>query len=214
MAVITSRQLSPTLNMLTSLTNLADLAVVLPLAIAILLWLLVMRSTMAAAWWLIAVAICIGGTALLKIYFFACPPMTDLQSPSGHSSLGTLVYGTLFMFIAVETRRWQRWVVTSIGALFILSIAVSRQLLHTHSALEVWLGLLVGSVTLAIFTKSYLSHHPMRVWLQPLVVAVVILLIIFHGHELRAEEVLDKISAYLDIAKRLCSSNISIATVA
>jgi len=199
--------------MLTSLTNLADPAVLLPLAIAILLWLLVMRSSAAAAWWLIAVAICIGGTALLKIYFFACPPMTDLHSPSGHTSLGTLVYGALFMFVAVETRSWQRWVVTSIGVLFILSIAVSRTLLHAHSALEVWLGLLIGGVALAIFTKTYLSHHPMRVWLQPLVLAVVILLIMFHGHELRAEELLDRISVYLEIAKRLCSSNISIATV-
>jgi len=200
--------------MLTSLTNLADPAVLLPLAIAILIWLLAMRSAVAAAWWLIAVAICIGGTALLKIYFFACPPMTDLHSPSGHTSLGTLVYGTLFMFVAAETRRWKRWVMTAVGALFILSIAASRQLLHAHTALEVWLGLLIGSVALATFTKSYLSHHPMRVWLQPLVLAVVILMVIFHGHELRAEEVLDKISAYLEIAKRMCISNISIGAFA
>jgi hypothetical protein len=115
------------------------------------------------------------------------------------------------MFIAVETRSWQRWVVTVVGALFILSIAVSRQLLHAHTALEVWLGLLIGGVALAIFTKSYLSHHPMRVWLQPLVLAVVILLIIFHGHELRAEEMLDRISAYLEIARRMCGLNLSIA---
>jgi membrane-associated phospholipid phosphatase len=190
--------------MLTSLTNLADLAVVLPLAIAILLWLLVMRSSGAAAWWLVAVAICIAGTALLKTYFFACPPMADLHSPSGHTSLGTLVYGALFMFIAAETQRWRRWAVAITGATFILSIALSRLLLHAHTIPEVGIGLLIGGVALAIFTKAYLSHHPMRVWLQPLVLVVAVILIIFHGHELRAEELLQQISDYLEITARLC----------
>jgi len=191
--------------MLTSLTNLADLAVVLPLAIAILLWLLVMRSAWAAIWWSIVVAICIGGTAVLKIYFFACPPIADLHSPSGHTSLGTLVYGAVIMFTAAETQGWQRRAVTAFGTLFILSIAISRVLLHAHTMVEILSGLLIGGVALAIFTKAYLSHHPVRVWLQPLVLAVVIILIIFHGHELRAEEFLDNVSAYLEIARRLCS---------
>jgi membrane-associated phospholipid phosphatase len=189
--------------MLTSLTNFADPAVLLPLAFAILIWLLAMRSTVAAAWWLIAVAICIGGTELLKVYFFACPPMTDLHSPSGHKSLGTLVYGALFMYVAAETQRWQRRIVTAIGALFILSIAVSRVLLHAHTMSEIWSGFLLGSLALAIFTRSYLSHHPVRVWLQPLILAMVVILIIFHGHELRAEELFQQISTYHEIATRL-----------
>jgi membrane-associated phospholipid phosphatase len=189
---------------LTSLTNLGDLAIALPLAIAILFWLLGMRSPRAALWWLVAVAICIGGTALLKIYFFSCPPIADLRSPSGHTSLSTLVYGTLIMFIAFETERWRRWTVIAIGALFVLSIAVSRVLLNAHTVPEVVVGLLIGSIALVIFTKMYSSHRPIQVWLQPLALVMVIIIILFHGHELRAEELLHQISTYLGIASRLC----------
>jgi membrane-associated phospholipid phosphatase len=201
----TSKENLKVQSMLTTLTNLADLVVVLPLAIAILLWLLGMRSTGAALWWLLAVAICIGGTALLKIYFFACPPSADLHSPSGHTSLGTLIYGTVIMFAAVESRGWRRWLVIATGALFVLSIAISRVLLHAHTIAETGVGLLIGGVVLAIFTKAYLSYRPIRVWLQPLILAAIIVIVIFHDHELHAEEFLHQISAYLGIDARLCS---------
>jgi membrane-associated phospholipid phosphatase len=192
-------------SMLTTLTNLADLVVVLPLAIAILLWLLGMRSTGAALWWLVAVAICIGGTALLKIYFFACPPSADLQSPSGHTSLGTLIYGAMIMFAAVESQGWRRWLVIATGALFVLSIAISRLLLHAHTIPEIGLGLLIGGIALVIFAKAYLSDPPVHVWLLPLMLVTIIVIVVFHNHELPAEEFLHQISAYLGIATRLCS---------
>jgi membrane-associated phospholipid phosphatase len=191
--------------MLSLITDLADLAIALPLAIMILIWLMGMHSTRGAMWWLIVVAICIGGTALFKIYFFACPPTADLRSPSGHTSLGTLVYGTLIMFTAVETQKWRRWMIVAIGVLFILSIAVSRVLLRAHTMPEVVFGLLIGCVALAIFTKAYLNYHPARVWLQPLFLVVVIVIIGLHGHELRAEEFLHQISIYFGIAARFCN---------
>jgi membrane-associated phospholipid phosphatase len=191
-------------QILISLTDLADLAVVLPLAITILFWLLAMRSPRAAVWWLIAVAICIGGTALLKIYFFSCPLVTELRSPSGHTSLGTLVYGTLILFTAGETEKWRRWAVIAIGALFILSIAVTRVLLHAHTMAEVVLGLFIGSVALIIFTQAYLRHRPVQRWFSPLFLVVAIIIFALHGHELRAEEFLHRISLYLGIATRFC----------
>jgi len=78
---------------LVALTGFGDTAVLMPLAAVMLLWLLVMRSPRGAVWWAITVAFCVGMTALLKVSFYGCPPTPDLHSPSGHTSLSTLVLG-------------------------------------------------------------------------------------------------------------------------
>jgi hypothetical protein len=71
---------------LNGVTNFGDLALMLPLAAVVLLWLLVLRAKTGALWWIGAVVFCGGGTALLKVYFFACPPTPDLHSPGGHTA--------------------------------------------------------------------------------------------------------------------------------
>src|SRR5260370_14933499 len=83
-----------------ALTDFGDLAVLLPLAVVMLLWLLAMRSLSEAAWWPAAVALCTGGTALLKIYFFACPIDREVLSPSRHTSFSTFLSGALALLSA------------------------------------------------------------------------------------------------------------------
>ena len=80
---------------LIALTGFGDTAVLTPLAAVMLLWLLFMRSPRGAAWWAIT-----GMTALLKVSFYGCPPTPDLHSPSGHTSLSTLVYGAMTLVTA------------------------------------------------------------------------------------------------------------------
>src|SRR5713101_2763590 len=160
-----------------ALTDFGDLAVLLPLAVVMLLWLLAMRSLSEAAWWLAAVALCTGGTALLKIYFFACPIDREVISPSGHTSFSTLVYGAL---------------------------AVSRFVLRAHSPPEVVFGMVVGLASLALFGEHYLRRRPAEVPLKPLLVAVVVLMAAFHGRELHAEPLLHAISWYFHIASIAC----------
>ncbi len=65
-----------------------------------LLWLLVMRSPRGAIWWAVAVTLCVGLTAFLKIAFYGCPPVPDLHNPSGHTSLSTLFYGAMSLVAA------------------------------------------------------------------------------------------------------------------
>ena len=89
-----------TQSVLLSITNLGDLAVLLPITLVLFIWLLSRPLRLKAVWWAAAVSLCIGGTALLKVIFFVCPPFADLQSPSGHTNLSTLVYGALAMIIA------------------------------------------------------------------------------------------------------------------
>ena len=110
---------------LVALTGFGDTAVLMPLAAVMLLWLLVMRSPRGAVWWAITVAFCVGMTALLKVSFYGCPPTPDLHSPSGHTSLSTLVYGAMALVTANETGGLRRIMAISGGIGFILAIAAS-----------------------------------------------------------------------------------------
>jgi membrane-associated phospholipid phosphatase len=183
------------------MTDFGDLAILLPLALIILLWLVAMRCPRGAAGWLGAALFCGAATGVLKMYFFACPWSRDLVSPSGHTSLSTLVYGGLCIIVAGQIREafWRATVLAAGGA-FILAIGASRILLSAHTVLEVFVGLLIGGVALAIFTIAYLRHRPARVSLPPLVLAGVALVALLHGHELRAEGLLHAISNYLGLA--------------
>jgi membrane-associated phospholipid phosphatase len=188
-----------------TLTDFGDLAVLIPLSALILLWLLAMRSTNAAVWWLAAVILCAGGTALLKIYFGACPAGRELTNPSGHTSFSTLVFGTLAFVVAAERGEgWQRIAVIGITALFVIAIAASRLVLAVHSSVEVVLGAIIGLVALAVFAHGYRRHRPVRVSLTPLFLAVVVLTALFHGRELRAEQFLHAIGHYFGVASLFC----------
>jgi hypothetical protein len=52
---------------MTSLTDFGDLAVLLPLAAAILLWLFAVGERRVALWWLVALTLCLGVIAMLKV---------------------------------------------------------------------------------------------------------------------------------------------------
>src|SRR5690242_18673216 len=122
---------------LIALTNLGDLAVLIPLVATTFLWLFLVRAPRGAVWWALAVSICVGLTAIAKVSAYACPPAPDLQSPSGHTSFSTLVFGAISMITAAECRGVQRAMSISVGIGLILGIAASRMLLAFHSMREV-----------------------------------------------------------------------------
>jgi membrane-associated phospholipid phosphatase len=179
------------------LTNFGDLAVLLPLSAVMLIWLIGLRPRSSAIWWVVALGLCVGLTALLKIYLYACQPSAELQSPSGHTSLGTLVYGAIAFVVAAEVTGWQRVLALGGGLLVICGIAVSRILLGAHTPLDVVLGALIGSVALAVFARAYLGHKPAAPSLRPLMLALVLLTAVLHGEALHAEEMLHAIGRYL-----------------
>jgi membrane-associated phospholipid phosphatase len=181
---------------LVALTDLGDLAVLLPLATAMLAWLL-LYSARAAPRWVLALGSCVGLTALLKIAFYACPPAGDMHSPSGHTGLSTLVYGALTLVAAIAWSGVRRVLVIGGGTVLILAIGVSRLLLDAHSVAEVSLGLLIGTVSLDAFSQKYLKMPNMKVW--PLLLAAAVLVTTFHGNELHAEQFLQRITGYVPI---------------
>jgi len=64
-----------------ALTDFGDIAVLLPLSVVILVWLLSDPSRRVVGSWVIAVGLCVATTALLKIYLYACPPRTRPRQP-------------------------------------------------------------------------------------------------------------------------------------
>ena len=184
---------------LVALTDFGDIAVLVPLAAVMLVWLLFVRTPRGAVWWAIAVAVCAGLTAILKIFFYGCPPTRDLYSPSGHTSLSTLVFGAMALVTAAESAGLRRIITIGGSAGFILAISASRLLLYNHSAPEIGLGLVIGLSCLALFGQGYLRCQAARAWLFPLFLAGGILIAVLHGWELDAEGLLHAITGYLGI---------------
>lgn len=192
--------------MLDFITNLGDLSILLPLVLAILIWLATIRCPRGAVAWLTAAAFCGGATGLLKIYLYVCPVTPDLVSPSGHTSLSTLVYGGLSVIVASRARGGRRFAAACLGGVIIMMIAASRLLLSAHTVLEVFVGFVVGAIALSIFADSYLRHRPANASLPPLAVAGVLLIILMQGRELHAEELLHAVGGYLRIGSFACGS--------
>ena len=188
--------------MLVALTSFGDAAVLLPLAAMICLWLLLSRALRAARWWAVSVVFCVAATAILKIVFRGCPPISDLHSPSGHTSLSTLVYGATALITAVEGGGCRPHIAAAGGAGLILAISLSRLLLHLHSVPEVMGGWIIGGASLALFGQRYRLLRPQNARLAPLLVSLVALALVLHGSELHAEELLRRITAYFRIACR------------
>ena len=190
--------------MVQTITDFGDLAVLLPLVAVMTAWLVAIRQPHVAIWWLAAVALCMGSTAVLKIYFFVCPPLPDLHNPSGHTSLSTLVYGTLTLAIATVVQGWRRVAIMVSGAAFIAAIGISRVLIHDHSRLEVVVGSVIGIGALAFFYRQFWPRRPREPRLQPMLIACSAIMVMLNGQELRAEAMFHAIGLYLNHAGMSC----------
>jgi hypothetical protein len=78
---------------LKAFTEFGDPAVLMPMTMGMLLWLVLTRSARGGAWWAIAVVFCTRLTAVLQVVFYACPT-PDLHSPSGHTTRQRMQGGT------------------------------------------------------------------------------------------------------------------------
>jgi membrane-associated phospholipid phosphatase len=188
--------------LVTAVTGFGDAGVLLPLAALVLVWLVLSRAFRAAAWWAVSVISCAGVTAALKILFWGCSPIVGVRSPSGHTSLGTLVYGAIALMIAIDGGGWRPRIAAAGGVGLVLAIAVSRLLLDAHSVAEVVLGGIIGSASLALYGQRYRRCRPndIRVW--PLLFGAALLVSVLHGGELHVEGLLHRIAAYLGIVCR------------
>jgi membrane-associated phospholipid phosphatase len=188
-----------------ALTDLGDSIITLPLAGLVLIWLLAWGSRRAALAWLVTLILCGGVTAALKIYFTACPVSAiALDSPSGHTSMTTFVYGGLTLITAARLETWRRDAMRALGAAFILLMAVSRAVLHFHSVSEAIIGVIIGGGALALFWRATrgLGAPARPVW--PLWLAALVPIVFLSGRSASVEDLLHRIAMHLHATVNFC----------
>jgi membrane-associated phospholipid phosphatase len=171
------------------LTDFADQAVVLPLALVIALVLALTGWARGTAAWLLAVVGTLGTMGLLKILFGVCGPAQFggiISSPSGHTAAAAILYGGLLGLIV---RRCGGGLGPALlpAQVVVLLIGVSRIELGAHTLPEVVIGALVGCAgVLAVLLLA--GPPPRRMHLPRLLGPALFVVVLMHGYHLQAEE--------------------------
>ncbi len=180
------------------LTDFADLAVMLPLAVAVAIALLAAGWPRGAAAWILVVPATLLIVLLTKMVFAACGvwlPFHGLHSPSGHTASAAVVYGGLLSLLLPELRGGARRAVAVllVAGVFAVLFGGTRLALQVHSRSDVMAGAALG-IAGALVMAWLAGPRPqgMRVVI-PLAAAVAVVLL-FHGRHIRAEEHIDRIS--------------------
>ena len=181
-----------------SVTDLADQAIAVPLICLVAAALLVQRRWALAGTWLLAMGAVSGSVLVLKVTASACgwrvpllgPGQLDLHSPSGHTAAAAAIAGGLAALIIPGHRR----VVLAVSFAAGLVIGTSRLLLGVHSVAEVITGGIIGMSGALLL--SYLFGR-VRFRAAPVLLAVLLAVVVFHGQHLPAEAVIQGRGAML-----------------
>ncbi len=181
------------------LTDFADLAVLLPLALCVGGGLALAGWRRGALAWAVAIGGTLGVILVMKLLFLGCGAHSAL-SPSGHTAAGTAVYGGI---AALWMRRRVGTLVAVLlaGGCVALAIGVSRVALGAHIPSEVAIGTAVGLAGIFCLLRG---AGPPPDWVRPrwlLPGALVVLAL--HGTRLQAEPRLRALAGWLPA--KLCA---------
>jgi len=147
-----------------ALTELGDAAVVLPLIVVVLGWLLWSRSWRAAAYWLAAVTVGAALTLALKAGLHLPRPepiyagLARHAFPSGHAAMSVVIYGFLGVLIGQGVSPRARVALASSVILLVSLIAFSRLYLGAHWLSDALGGLAFGTAWVALLAIAYLRR--------------------------------------------------------
>jgi membrane-associated phospholipid phosphatase len=183
------------LSIIKFISDFGDLAVLLPIAAAIQVWLLrASEARRPAAIWAISLLFCCGTTALLKIYFSACP-YGGISSPSGHAALSVFVYGGLSV-VGARARRFLKFVLPAAGVGLAVAILVTRVILGAHTIAEVMIGSAIGVMALVPFVETVI-RHPVPSPTSSLIIVIILIALILHDNDVHLEGFLRFLGTYL-----------------
>ena len=165
------------------LTDFADLAVVLPLAACVAIWLSVSGWGRGAALWAAMFGMLLVLILALKLAFLGCAPAgSPVSSPSGHTASATFVFGGIAVFILRGSRSAGISTAVFLAALF----GYSRVALHAHSLPEVILGGMAGLMVLGLFLRLS-GPIPSGLPARRLILASLPVILVLHGARLNLE---------------------------
>jgi membrane-associated phospholipid phosphatase len=181
------------------LTDFADLAVILPLAAIVAVSLAAVGWRREALAWSVAVTGTLAAILLLKLLAFSeAGDFLDgrLDSPSGHTAAGTIVYAGLLTLLGRRLATRVRIALLA-GAALALLFAVTRLKVGEHSLPDVLVGAAAGLAGVLVLARLAGARPAAARGAGLLVVGAIVVLVAatLHGHRLRAEEALRAIAA-------------------
>lgn len=184
----------------TTVTDLGDTAVTLPLAALVLAFLVAVSWLRAAFAWALCIGFCGLALGVLKLVFQSCGHVwfPALQSPSGHTAMSVAVYGGLALVAGRPLSLLPRAALLAVGAALPAAIAVSRLVLGYHSLPEVLMGAAFGVLAVASLHRNLAASPPPRplplIWLMPLAALMVAAT---YGSHWQVEETIRQVAALL-----------------
>lgn len=185
------------------ITGFGNSALTLLLACAVAAYLaLVLKRLRLGAALLLAT---MGGTAftllVLKLAFRVCGG-GPVASPSGHAAMSAVVYGCLGLLLSRGSP--YRPQILAATAAFVAAIAFSRVELGAHTALEVAIGLAVGSACAAGFGLVLRHEPPGPLRWKPFLPIAALVIAAAYGFNPPVEEIIKMISATIQRAVPVC----------
>ena len=195
-------------DLVRAVTDLGDLGVVLPTAAVLIIVLWRAESGRTAAMFGLVLGVCLATMLALKLAFAVCGEHWQLgvRSPSGHAGMSSLVYGSFAAVCATHAGPRRGSLAVAAMAALILAIAVTRVVGGYHTALEVAIGLAVGTSALAAFAVWYgrQPHPPLN--LRGLAALVAVGLVVAYGSHVPGERMVSSLAGALRLPWAICGA--------
>jgi membrane-associated phospholipid phosphatase len=153
-------------TVMVGVTELGDTAVVAPVTIAVLLWLLWKRAWRTALYFLAAVAAASIFNTAIKVAVHRARPVSnlyvgwsDFSFPSGHSTENATLYGFLAFLVCMNLPTARRITVAFAAAFLVILISFSRIYLGAHWFSDVAGGLALAVAWQTLLMIAYLHHR-------------------------------------------------------
>lgn len=151
-------------QVMVAVTELGDASVIVPVTLAMLIWLAWQRAWRAALYGLVAVAGASIFAVLLKAMLHQARPgalydgWNAYSFPSSHAAVSAALYGFLAVLVGREAGARAGMAVTLVAVSLVGAIAFSRLYLGAHWLSDVAAGLAVGVAWSALLGIVYLQH--------------------------------------------------------
>jgi len=189
------------------ITDCGDSAVTVPLALLTLVFVIAAGAQRLAVGWVLTIGGCAGAIAVLKLAFGGCGQrisIAHIVSPSGHTAMSAVVYGSLALLLGTALPPRYRRAVLLAAIVGVVGIALSRVVLHEHSVAEIVVGFAVGAGAVAVFRAILAREKPPALALSWFVVSIVALITLMHGTRWMIEPVLQAIAEAFRISQPWC----------
>jgi membrane-associated phospholipid phosphatase len=189
------------------ITDCGDSAVTLPLALLVAIFLFVAGERRLGKIWIATISGCAVAIGALKLVFGVCGGAIaggHIVSPSGHTAMSAVVYGSLALLAGSRLRAAQRSIVFAATAAGLIGIALSRVLLHEHNLPEIIVGGVVGAIAVAAFAVALGRREAPLLPFGWMLLSGIVLVAVLHGTRWKIEPALHHLAGIFRLFLPYC----------